>query len=206
MNEQNKKQIKIMAVLGVILLGVLYYQFFVAGKSKTPAAKGAATKTAAPPAGAGAAFPGAGAAAGAPAVAIEHTDVDVKALLASLQQEPLNYKEVRIQRDPMKPLVGKVTNQKGGGVTEPGAAAAGQPGDVLNPQQPDAKQQKIISVQGRRITAIVWDAHNPVAVVDDEVVSVGYTYPDGVRVDAIEPSHVVFKVDDQQISVEMKEK
>ncbi len=217
MNQQNKKQIIVMAVLGVVLVAVLVYQLFIAGGPKPSAAPNSAPGSRiTAPAGAGAPFPGSAAGAqGAAArgadgqpLTLEHTDVDVRVLLASLKQEPINYKEVRIQRDPMQPLVGKVNKQNpNGAVTDvnappPVPSAAGD----LTPPPPDAKQQRIISVQGHRITAIVWDAHAPVAVVDDEVVSVGYTYPDGVQVDAIEPSRVVFRVDDQQIPVEMKEK
>ena len=135
--------------------------------------------------------------------------MDVKSLLASLKQEPINYQEVRIPRDPMKPLVGKVTERSSGGkggITDSGMPAETPPVSDVNPRMPDAKQQKIVSVQSRRITAVVWDAHAPVAVVDDEIVSVGYTYPDGVQVYAIEPSRVVFKVDESLVTVEMKEK
>ena len=198
-----------MAVLGAVLVLVLAYQFGMFSGAAAPPAN-PVPNAAAAPAGAGAPFPGGAAAAPdgtAQPLTLAHTDVDVRALLASLKQEPINYKEVRIQRDPMKPLVGKITDRKGGkGITDNDTASEAVPPANGLPPPPDAKQQKIMSVQGRRITAIVWDAHAPVAVVDDEIVSVGYTYPDGVQVHAIEPSRVVFKVDESLVTVEMKEK
>jgi hypothetical protein len=208
MDEKNKKQTIFAVVLGIVLVVVLIYQFGLLGGSKPPAA-GPASAVAAAPAGAGAPFPGTAETAGTAGqpLTIEHTDVDVRVLLASLKQEPINYKDVRIQRDPMQPLVGKVANQtKGAGLSDPNAPPEPPVSAGDTPPPPDAKQQRIISAQGHRITAIVWDARSPVAVVDDEIVSVGYTYPDGVQVHAIEPSRVVFKVDESLITVEMKEK
>ncbi len=213
MDQANKKQIIVMAALGLVLVVVIIYQLGLFGGSEAPppppapAAAGAPAVVGAPFPGA-AAVPAAAAAQGANGpITLAHTDVDVKALLASLKQEPINYKEVRIQRDPMQPLVGKVMDRaKGKGVTDDSSGPETTPADGLTPEPPDAKQQKIVSVQSRRITAIVWDAHAPVAVVDDEIVSVGYTYPDGVQVYAIEPSRVVFKVDESLVTVEMKEK
>jgi len=201
-----------MAALGVLLVGVIVYQLGLFGGSEPKVDASLLGPAATAPAGAGAPFPAAAAAGAAKGpdgqpLTLQHTDIDVKALLASLKQEPINYKEVRIQRDPMEPLVGKVTERKGGkGVTDENSPQEVSAAGGLNPQPPDEKQQKISSVQSRRITAIVWDARAPVAVVDDEIVSVGYTYPDGVQVYAIEPSRVVFKVDDSLITVEMKEK
>jgi len=200
MDQQNKKQIQIMAGLGAVLVAVLVYQFVIAAPPGGAPPPG--TPSAAGPAGAGA-VPAAGVAAqSAPTLA--HTDVDAKVLLASLNQPPIDYKTVRIQRDPMEPLIGKGPKppdpNKPPEPTEPTSVS----GTQKTPDQ--LRAELIVSVQGKRITAIVWDARAPVAVVDDEIVSVGYTYPDGVRVDAIEPSRVVFMVDGQQISVEMKEK
>jgi hypothetical protein len=208
MDQQNNKQIIFVAVLGVVLVVVLAYQFGLFGGA-TPPPEGGAVPAGAT-AGAGAPFPGAPAkAADGQPVTLAHTDVDVKVLLASLKQEPIIYKDVRIQRNPMQPLVGgSVTGGKNdkGGFVDPNAPPEPPVGPGDTPPPPDAKQQRIISAQGHRITAIVWDARAPVAVVDDEIVSVGYTYPDGVQVHAIEPSRVVFKVDESLITVEMKEK
>jgi hypothetical protein len=44
-----------------------------------------------------------------------------------------------------------------------------------------------------------------VAVVDDEVVSVGHVFPNGTQVYSIEPSRVILKVGDSTIPIEMKD-
>ncbi len=203
MNEQNKKQIIIAAVLGVVLVGVLVKQFvFAPGPAATTtAAGGAKTAQAGKAAQAKTAAPG----------ALQQVDIDIEALIKSVEVEPINYDTVRIARNPMDPLVGGAlqnldNGQAGqGGVTmvngEPGQDPPANPGDEQVPFAPTP----LTDAYSKRVTGIVWDVSYPVAVVDDEVVSVGHVFPNGTQVYSIEPSRVILKVGDATIPIEMKD-
>jgi hypothetical protein len=207
MNQQNRNQIIIAAALGAVLVAVLVYQLFIAGGKPGGAAGGAAAKTTAT-AGKPAAAPAAAAAAapssGAPKL-LEQPEVDLDQLLNSLDLAPMDYRKVQIARDPFRPLVGTLAlvkdQDKTGGGEEPGP---------LNPTEAkviSAQEKAIMAAQNKNVTGIIWDTRSPIAVVDDETVSVGYTYPNGmIVVHAIEPTRVVFRVNEKLIPVEMKEK
>lgn len=204
MNEQNKKQIIIAAVLGVILVGVLVKQFVLTpgGKTAAPAAGGAKTAQAGKPSLDKAAASG----------SLQQVDIDIEALIKSVEVEPINYATVRVARNPMDPLVGGALQNLGAGPTEQGGvtSANGEPGqdpaaDPNAMQQPNAPTP-LTEAYSKRVTGIVWDVSNPVAVVDDEVVSVGHVFPNGTQVYSIEPSRVILKVGDSTIPIEMKDK
>jgi len=177
-----RRQIIIMAVLGVMFAGVLFYQFVIkGGAAPAPATRSAtaAGKTAGP----AAAAPAAASAPAAPA------EIDIDALLASIQEVDFDYEKDRVPRDVMAPLVGKVavrTDEEGSGAP----VAPATLGKVMS---------KIVS-------GIVWDESFPVAVVDNEVVEPGYEYADGTIVESIEEDHVVFRVGESLIQVELKER
>lgn len=187
MNPQ-RKQIMIAAGLGIVLLGVLVYQF-VLRPDANPA--GAPTQAAAKtPAASTAAHAPASAAAKTAAANTPPVEVDIYALLASIKEVDFDYEKDRIPRDVMAPLVGKVAVRTG----EDGAAA----GKVA-----PATLGKVMS---KVVSGIVWDESYPVAVVDNEVVEPGYEYADGTVVDTIEEDYVVFRVGESLIQVELKER
>ncbi len=194
MNEQNKKQIIMAAILGVILVAVLVKQFVLTGAPASPAgtaAKTAATSTRTAAGGQPAARPGGG-------TSLQKAEVDLDALIASVEVEPMDYAKVRISRNPMAPLVGMVTPLSG--------AAAGQQGDPDAPLGKSATSKvSLVDAYAMRVTGIVWDNRNPVAVLDNEIVSVGHVFPNGTQVYSIEPTRVVLKVGDSLIPIEMKE-
>ncbi len=124
-------------------------------------------------------------AAAAPTLELMQVDIDPDALLKDISVVPFDYQANKIERDPMAPLIGVIrTGEPGKAATATGALE-----DVLQ----------------KKVTGIVWDDQNPVAVVDDEAVSVGHTYPNGVQVQSIEKDRVIFKVRDSLIPVPMKE-
>lgn len=182
MNEENKKQIIVAAVLGVVLIGVLIYQFVLREPPgvATNNTGQSATKTQTTP---------------RPAVkpaqeeATLPQEVDVNALIASVEVKPFDYGEVRIGRNPMAPLIGALRTKM---------PPEGAPTEVIT-------KVAISTTAARKITGIIWDKINPVAIVDDVVVHIGYTFPDGVQVYQIEPSRVLFKVGETIVPVEMKE-
>jgi len=116
---------------------------------------------------------------------LKTVEVNIDELLANIQQVNFNYQRERIDRNPMEPLITRL----GGEEEEAQQQGPAGPWRVLR----------------KNVTGIIWDEYSPVAVVDNEVVGVGHTYPDGVEVYAIEPERVIFKVGDSLLPVKMKE-
>jgi hypothetical protein len=179
MNEQNRKQIILLAVLGAVAAGVVAYQFLFAGgaapapSKAAPKAEGSAAKNTA-----------AAKTQLAATTKLQAVDVDVDELLRGIKIVTFDYEQQRVDRNPMTPLVGYV-----------------RPGEL----EPAIQPGTLLDVRRKRVTGIVYDARDPVAIVDDEIVAPGFQYPDGIRVQAIEPNRVVFQVGDTLVPVEMKE-
>ena len=85
----------------------------------------------------------------------------------------------------MTPLVGRIRTQLEG----------------LTPIGPASTME----IAEKSVTGIVYNEYAPVAVIDDEVVSEGHQYADGVVLTKIEPKRVWFKWGDAEIPVELKE-
>lgn len=182
MNQENKKQVIIAAVLGVVLVCVLIYQFLIAGGPAAP------TQTAsAPPAAASGAAPTPSAAPAAAPARLRKVDVDLDKLIRNIEPVTFIYNNERITRNPMTPLVGRVFS----------ASATDQPARTSIGID--------FSIRQKKVTGIIYNEYNPVAVVDDELVTEGHQYPDGVIVFRIEPKRVWFEWRDSQIPVELKE-
>jgi len=191
-------------VLVALFVGVLVFQFTrkapgpptfsktAVTKSATavPASKSAASATspAAKPA------PSAAAAKTAPGARtqIKKADVNIDELLAGIKEVDFDYDRERLPRDPMTPLVGTLTKTQKEG--EKGATPEGT-----------TPQATPVTVMNKVVSGIVWDAKRPLAVVDNDVVYPGYTYADGTVVEAIERGHVVFRIGDSLIQVQLKE-
>ena len=199
MNQENKKQVIIAGALGVILVAVLVYQFLIAG-GPAPPPKAAGTSTSATakatPEGAKGAAPKAGAkgsAKGDDKVAsaegptrLKKVDVNLDALLQNINVVTFVYDNEKISRNPMTPLVGR----------------------VIAPTALDDKDSQMVSpgiIRSKSVSGIIYNEFNPVAIVDDEVITEGYQYPDGVVVTQIEPKRVWFQWRDTLIPVELKE-
>jgi len=184
-NEKNRKQIILLGAAGAALVGVLVYQFVIAGgAAPTPAASQTAP-TAAP-----AARPRTPAAPGAPREAAKAEEdplspAALDSILARIQRVTFRYPENPV-RDPMEPLIREGTRLQTQGLM-PIAGAS------------------VISLQSKRVTGIIGNDQYRYAVVDDEVVFPGYRYPDGVWVEAIERDKVIFGFEDKRIEVLLKE-
>jgi len=192
MNQENKKQVIIAGALGVILVAVLVYQFLIAGGPAPPPPPPAGSEaTAAQPSTAGggsaAAKPAATTVASAEGPArLKKVDVDLDALIESLNVVTFVYDNEKINRNPMTPLVGR----------------------VLAPTSADAAVEQMTSpgiIRSKSVSGIIFNEFNPVAIVDDQVITEGYQYPDGVVVTQIEPKRVWFQWRDTLIPVELKE-
>lgn len=190
MNQENKKQVIIAGALGVILVAVLVYQFLIAGgPAPPPKASGAETTAsakAAPEGGAAAGKKDDKVASAEGPTRLKKVDVDLDALLQNINVVTFVYDNEKISRNPMTPLVGR----------------------VIAPTALDEKDSQMVSpgiIRSKSVSGIIYNEFNPVAIVDDEVITEGYQYPDGVVVTQIEPKRVWFQWRDTLIPVELKE-
>ncbi|MBN2311970.1 MAG: hypothetical protein JXR94_23535 [Candidatus Hydrogenedentes bacterium] len=196
MNPQVKK-IVVVVVLFVLAGAVLWWRMqpsdfdkqYQANLAKGQAAAPAATPAAAPAPGSPAASPGVPA---PPQSSFQEADVDIAQLLQDIQEVNFSYDEVRLARDPMTPLVGPMAPRRLGGGEEGAADSA-----------PSLEAQ--LAVRTMTISGIIWDPENPVAVVDDEVVTIGYAFSSGVIVEKIEPDRVIMRVNESLVPIELKE-
>ncbi len=210
MNE-NRNKIIAVAVLFVVAGGVLWWQMQPTAEQRAAmenasAREGQGQADAAPEASGGtdqdAGVPGAPSAAPAasPSANAGKTDAakggygaDLDELLARVKEVDFAYDAVAIARNPMRPLVGSATPRMM-------TATAGGPGEPL-----DAQGLALVATR-MSVTGIVWDANDPVAVVDNEVVHRGYEFATGVVVEDIEPSRVVLRAGDSLVPVDLKER
>ena len=190
MDDQQKKQVIIAGVLGAVLVGVLVYQFLLAGEPPPGSAeiagdKGNAADTAKkPPSSTGPAE------TGASVNLLEATEIDIEELTQSVEVQPMEYRAVKIARNPLTPLVGII----------------GGPGETEIVEPPgDAGATPSVSRRIREVTGVIWDEVNPVAIIDNMVVHEGYVFADGVVVQSIEPTRVLLKIGESIRPLEMKE-
>lgn len=184
MNQENRKQIILAGILGVVLVCVLVYQLLIAGGPTPPQTTASSTASSS----------GGGSAAGAPAAQspatpptrLKKVDVDLDALLRNIEVVNFVYDNERISRNPMTPLVGRIFNTAEGAETS---------GPVINE----------FSIRQKSVSGIIYNEFSPVAIIDDEVITEGHQYADGVVVTRIEPKRVWFQWRDSLIPVELKE-
>lgn len=124
----------------------------------------------------------------APVQRFVEVDVDVDKLLEAMRAVNFDYASSRISRNPMTPLVGQLNQQ-----TQGEATAEARPG------------QNRMEIFLKKITGIVWDEYDPKAVIDNEVVGIGYTYPSGVQIYNIEEKRVTFKDGDSLIHRDLED-
>lgn len=187
MNQEQKKMV-FMVVLFVVAIGVVVYQLMFAGKPATPAApaKPGTTATGTPAKAGSTSATAAGTAAAAGPTRLAEVNVNIDELLAGVEDVKFDYETMRIDRDPL-------------------AALVGGPLKLELPTNGTVPIGGIGSIMQKKITGIVYDEFNPMAVVDDEVVGVGHVYPNGIKVFSIERNKVTFQLGDSLIPVEMKE-
>lgn len=181
MNKENRTQVILAGALGVVLVGVLFYQF-VLNKGPAPIPSSAVP----PPPSATASTAGKASSPGTVAQALRKVDIDITQLIQEVQQVNFDYMAAQTDRDPMDPLVGSML------------IAAPEVGDQIS-------TTTLTEIRRKKVTGIVYDGVDSVAIVDDELVSVGHEYDNGIMVYEIDSRRVTFKVGDTLIPVEMKE-
>ncbi len=115
------------------------------------------------------------------------SNVDLDALLASVKEVDFDYQKERTERNPMRPLVGKST---------PSLVAGG----IKNVTHQAAEA----IARTMRVTGIVYDRQNPLAVINDQVVYRGYAFDANLIVEDIEPTRVLLRANDAVIPIEME--
>ena len=179
-----------LAVFGIAFVGVLGYQLWpqsapprptksttTVAKSAGPSSSRPARSTKRPP---------------AQKLEMREVDIDIDELLAEIKEVDFNYEAERTARNPMSPLVGMMAPRPPPGPDDPR-------GDSHR------TVEALVAVMNMAVTGIVWDPLNPLAVIDNEVISQGYEYSSGVMVHSIERDRVVFRVGGSEVEVELKE-
>lgn len=173
MNPENRNQIIILVVLAIVLLGVVYMYFI----RPTMASGGSG--------GGGDATSDGRIAAIADNVetAFVQDDVNIDELLKNVQDVRFVYAEKNLARNPMIPLVGQT---------------------VMNPTDGQARTESMGAIpddellylaEGLEFTGIIWDAKFPLAIVDNELVHVGYKFDiTNIAVKSINEDEVVVEV------------
>lgn len=177
MNNTNPKQLILRGVLVLGAIGAVLYQVMGSGSAET-ASSGAKGKNAKK-------------ANEDPVQRFVEVDVNIDTLLEGIRAVNFDYASERISRDPMTPLVGQLAenaNQQGGGTMEAGAPGSNR-----------------MEISLKKITGIVWDKYDPRAVIDNEVVGIGYTYPSGVQIYNIDEKRVTFKDGDSLIHRDLED-
>jgi hypothetical protein len=178
MNNVDPKQLKILIALIIGVVGAVGYQFM--GSSGDPAAAGAgagAKKTAAK--------------AAEPVERFVEVDVNIDTLLEGIKAVNFDYAAERVSRDPLTPLVGLLSEQ-----------VSAQAASDAAPGAPGSNRMEIFL---KKISGIVWDKYDPRAVIDNEVVGIGHTYPSGVQIFKIEEKRVTFKDVDSLIHRDLED-
>jgi hypothetical protein len=177
----------LLALLFIGLIGVLIWQLMPKEDTLTSTANAPAANPA-PPGG----TPGPAPVPGTQPPAEDQAKelADMESMLTSVVEETFDYAANHIARDPMVPLVGYIN---------PETQAQADPAAPLPPP-------RLSLIRTKRVTGIVFDTNDPMAIVDNEVIYPGYTYPDGVVVDSITEDSVVFRFDESKITVELEER
>lgn len=179
-----------LACLAVLLGGVIWHQFLRPDPSlqsyQLPGQATEGTTTA----------PGLAAAPGpvAPGAQSQFKEVafEIDELIQGVQEVEFDYERQRLGRNPMTPLVG------------PRFVRTGEADEPLLDDRVQRTRAELMA-RSIRLTTIVWDDVDPFAILNNEVVSTGYTFPEGVVVEAIEQSRVILRVENTLIPVNLEE-
>ena len=162
-------------------------------------------------AGSGGASTAAPAAAGSPAAA-STAAIDFEQLASGIKEIEFDYDAIRKteqRRNPMAPLVGPYV--------APAVMAASGPGEAAN-----TNDEAIVSAIRRNLllSGIMWHPTAPVAIINNEAIPAGYTFPnemfrtarsasgleDAVTVKSMTQHSVILKYKDSEITLELKER
>jgi hypothetical protein len=182
-----KKQAIILGALGLVLAVVLGSQLV--GGKPSPAAQATQTGAQAPARISADSLPNA-----EPRVAsvFQRANVNLDSLVQEIKVVEFEYAKERIDRDPTLPLVGDAMLLRA------------RTAKTSSSQSPD---DLLFSAKRMKVTGIIWDEVAPLAVIDDNVVAVGFQFEEAIFVKAIERDRVILGLTGQDVEVvsELKE-
>lgn len=176
--KNNKKQIIILGVLGVVLVAVLGNSVL-GGKKPTAQAKQTGAKTSTK-------TTDAALEDGKVASVFQKVDVDLDQLVQEIKVVEFEYELERDDRDPTLPLVGDSMLLR---------ARTAVVGGEVDPED------LMFAAQKKKVTGIIWDEANPLAVIDNDVVAVGFTFEEPIFVKSIERDRVILGITGQDAEV-----
>lgn len=177
MNGDNKKQIIMLALLGVALVGVFIKQFAMSPSTNAAVSGGQANQAAS---------------STKTASVFEEIDMDIEDLVQKISEVKFNYHDNHEGRNPSMPLVGKHFIQLA----------------KADNASPETLQENLLYYANQmQVTGIIWDNDKPMAVVDEEIVHIGFRFEEPISVKAITPDHVVLTLVGEEIDIvrELKE-
>lgn len=189
MNDENKKQIIVLAVLLLALGGALWF-FIFKGSPGGPAIQ-AGQNTANQ-----GALDGLMAAQTVPNSRIssvfQESSVDLQELIQNIMEVEFNYAEEHDARNPTAALVGDAMLFR----AMRNKVAEGSQAENL-----------LYEASRKKVTGIIWDETEPLAVIDDQVVSVGFEFDEPIVVKSIQHDHVVLALigEDLEVVRQLKE-
>ncbi len=181
MNEENKKQVIVFAVLVVVLGGALYFSVFKGSSAASTAQARATDSTQQTLAG--------GAAAGKSSrisSVFQEAPLDLQELIQNIKEVEFNYRDAHDSRNPTVALVG-----------DPMLFRARRVPDGTG----ELAENLLYEANRKALTGILWDDETPLAVIDNKVVSVGYEFEEPIIVKTIERDYVVLAIAGEDLEV-----
>lgn len=120
----------------------------------------------------------------------EEADVDIDELIKNIKEVDFKYAEVNEARDPLLPLANVSQT-----ILENGSARITRTAPEFD--------EIIYEANRKTLTGIMWDETQPLAVVDNEIVHVGFEFPEGIVVSSIERNHVVLSLELENENLEI---
>ena len=116
----------------------------------------------------------------------QETDVNIDSLIQRVREVEFDYGEDHLARNPTHPILGgsKYLLQLAAD-----RAATATPEDLL------------YAANRKELTGILWNEKSPLAVIDNEVVYVGFRFLEPIEVKAIEPTRIVLTIDGQDVEI-----
>jgi hypothetical protein len=184
---KKKKQTIILGALGLVLAVVLGSQLM--GGKPQRAAQAKQTGAKQPARNAAENLPDAAPTVGS---VFQRADVDLDTLVQEIKVVEFEYNKEIQERDPTIPLAGDAMRLRAKTMV---ASERRTPEDIVQ------------AAKMKHVTGIIWGGATPYAVIDNNVVSKGYTFDEAIFVKAIEKDHVVLGIEgqDTEVVAELKE-
>ena len=188
--EEQRKQYLILGVLGLTLVGALYW--FVLREDPEMAAIRATAEQAGAPGVVGQQVASLQPVSAVPSnvgTVFVEADVDINQLIENIKEIDFVYGEEHNTRNPLIPLVGT------------SALVYSSRGQLV--RNVGGEENLLYEAQRKIVSGIIWDPENPLAVINDEVVGVGHYLAEGILIKMITQDRVVLSVSSENENIEV---